>query len=573
MKLFPPDWPGFLEDLVSWGGLSIPARRTFLDGITPGLTIDAGRSDPAIAELRDERLIEDTGRGPLGVAERFAGFHQVMKSLQKHPVFESPGLAVLCSYLAEHYSPQERSQLHESLALLPNDLPRIAGFVSSVEWLQTALARPRKGADPAEAGTARVMLAFFTEQRDRIQARDLEEYFPGIPREDLCVGVRHGIQRAVFYLGLRRSDLEPLIGVWPAAARRLRRLSVVLAPEPVEAEQRFLHPFLVEDMTTLLCSAFREPIPLRRGDDRPFARFVEDASAMLLTLPEWVESMTGLSLEERVGLALQALRLTGLLQASPLLPAPHARAWAARPLAERKSIAEEALKPRLFTLMDEEAAPAEGAHSEVAPWVLQAFSSVPVSTFIRFAEFAEYQSALGSPLAVSSALAVGTPGAGDGQGLATEEAVEELWKSFLGVFLGRCLLALGGAEAGMGADGRPLFRMTAAGRMLLGLPSEGRDDAADAEPQDGALIVSPNYEVVFLAPSPGREAELGRFCERVGRDVGVLFRITRPSIQRGAAAGIGVDAVMNALTRGSRSPLPGNVEHEIRSWMQGVTTT
>jgi hypothetical protein len=125
----------------------------------------------------------------------------------------------------------------------------------------------------------------------------------------------------------------------------------------------------------------------------------------------------------------------------------------------------------------------------------------------------------------------------------------------------------------MSADGRPLFRMTAAGRMLLGLPNEGRDDAADAAPQDGALIVSPNYEVVFLAPSPGREAELGRFCERVGRDVGVLFRITRQSIQRGAASGIGVHAALNALTRGSRSPLPENVEHEIRSWMEGVTTT
>jgi hypothetical protein len=221
--------------------------------------------------------------------------------------------------------------------------------------------------------------------------------------------------------------------------------------------------------------------------------------------------------------------------------------------------------------MDEEAAPADGAHSEVAPWVVQAFSSVPVSTFIGFAEFAEYQSALGSPLAVSSALAVGTPGAGDGQGLATEEAVEELWKSFLGVFLGRCLLALAGAEAGISGDGRPLFRMTSAGRLLLGLPNEGREEISDAETREGALIVSPNYEVVFLAPSPAREAELGRFCERVGRDVGVLFRITRQSIERGAGSGIGVDAVLGALTRGSRSPLPPNVAHEIQSWMEGGT--
>ena len=73
-----------------------------------------------------------------------------MKSLQKHPLFETPGLAVLCSYMGEHYTQQERSQLHESLALLPNDLPRIAGFVSSVEWLQEALARQTRPSEAAE---------------------------------------------------------------------------------------------------------------------------------------------------------------------------------------------------------------------------------------------------------------------------------------------------------------------------------------------------------------------------------------------------------------------------------------
>lgn len=570
MRLFPSDWLGFLDDLTSWGGLSIPARRTFLDGITPGLTIDAGRGDPALSELRDEGLLEEGARsGALAVAERFAGFHLVMKSLQKSPVFETPGLAVLCSYLGEHYTPQERSQLHESLALLPNDLPRIAGFVSSVEWLQAALERPRRGPEPSEAATARAMLAFFTEQRDRIPARDLEEYFPGLPREELGVALRYGILRVVFYLGLRRSDLEPLVGIWPSAARRLRRLSVVLAPVPVEAVKRFHHPFLVEDMTTLLCAAFREPIPLRRGDDRPFARFVEDASAMLLTLPDWVESMTGLALEARVDLALQALRLAGLLQSSRLLPAASARQWATRPLAERRGMVEEVLRPQLFTLMDDDLAPVDGGPSEVAPWVTQAFASVPVSSFIRFADFAEYQSALGTPLAVSPALGAGAAGSGDGTGLATEEAVEELWKSFLGVFLGRCLLALGGAQAGLGADGRPLFRMTPAGRLLLGLPREGREEEPVTGEEDGVLIVSPNYEVVFLAPSPAREAELGRFCERVGREVGVLFRITRQSVQRAAAAGIGARHVLDALARGSRSALPANVDHEIRSWMEG----
>ena len=39
MRLFPTDWEGFLDVLASWGELTIPARRAFLDGIAPGLSV------------------------------------------------------------------------------------------------------------------------------------------------------------------------------------------------------------------------------------------------------------------------------------------------------------------------------------------------------------------------------------------------------------------------------------------------------------------------------------------------------------------------------------------------------
>jgi hypothetical protein len=586
MRLFPSDWLGFLGQLAAWGELSIPARRTFLDGITPGLSFLPGLGDPAVSELRDAGLlVESGGTGYLAVSERYGGFHQVMKALAKHPLFESPGLASLCSYLSEHYSQQERSQLHESLALLPNDLPRIAGFVSSAEWLQAALSRSGR---PSEAWeTARAMLSFFTEQRDRIAVRDLEEYFPGSRREDLCAGARLGMQRAVFFLGLRRSDMEPLLGVWPAAARRLRRLSVVLAPEPVRVDHVFCHPFLVEDMTTLLVCARVAPIPLRRGDDRPFVRFVEETGAMLLSIPEWLERFTGLSVEGRIGLALQALRLTGLLApagaggGASLAPSASGSAWIGKPLAERRELLVGELagtreKPtRLFDLLEEEWSAADGGREEIRPWLVQAFSCVPVTTFIRFGDFAEYQAAIGSPLAAVPTIAgLGSAGSAAGapavaSGLAPEEALEELWKSFLGVFLGRCILGLGGAEAGITPDGKPGFRMTGAGRALLGLPHDGFAEPDPAAANSVAtLIVQPNFEIVFLAPSPGFEAILGRFCERIGREVGVLYRLTRESLQRAATAGIDAEAVLRALSGGSRSPIPSNVEHEIRGWME-----
>ena len=587
MRLFPADWSAFLDELSLWGELSIPARRTFLNGFAPGLVIETARGDQYVDELLDTGFLMEADRpGHRGIPECHASFHHVLKSLERSPLFELPGLAALCSYLGEHYSAQERSQLHESMALLPNDLPRIAGFVSSMEWLQVALSRKARLPESAESAAARAMLTFFTEQRDRVPLRDLEEYFPGLPREDLCDGARHGIQRAVFFLGLRRTDLEPLIGIWPAAARRLRRLSVVLAPEPVSVTQVFRHPFLVEDMTSLLMCALVEPIPLRRGDDKPFARFVEGAGDMLLTLPEWLEGVTELALEGRIGLALQALRLTGLLvpadtgtgSAAPLAPGQQARQWIRKPLFQRRDAVLGAImggagrRSRAFDLLEEEWTSIGEAQEEIRPWLEQAFSFVPVTTFIRFSDFAEYQAAIGSPLAAATLAGVGMqrPGGEAGgvtSGLATEEAMEEVWKSFLGIFLGRCLLSLGGAEAGLDPEGRPAFRMTDTGRALIGIPRDGLPDAGEPAPGAAELIVQPNYEVVFLTRSPGAEAELGRFCQRIGREVGVLFRITRESLGRARAAGIDAEMVRAALTRGSRGPLPSNVEHEIAGWM------
>jgi hypothetical protein len=123
-------------------------------------------------------------------------------------------------------------------------------------------------------------------------------------------------------------------------------------------------------------------------------------------------------------------------------------------------------------------------------------------------------------------------------------------------------------ETGISADGRPGFRMTDAGRQLLGIPREGLSSVADAgRPQAEPLVVQPNFEIVFLSPAPGVEAVLGRFCERIGRDVGVLFRISRQSLQRAEAAGFDAEEVIGLLTRSSRSPLPSNVVHEIRGWM------
>lgn len=599
MKHFPADWQGFLEEVSLWGHLSIPARRTFLDGVRPHLNIDASSDDPAVDELREAGLLSDSDNADyLSVSPRFIRFHQLAKALERIAVFEAAGFDVLRDYLSEHFTQSERSLLHESLAFHPDDFGRIASLVTTVEWIEDFRARDRTLRPDREAGqshvrsleTARKILSFFMEQRDHVPIHDLEEYFPDTGRPLLASALKLGVQAAVFFLSIRKTDLEPIVGVWPSAARRIRRAQIALAPEAVIPQKRFRHPFLIEDMATVLLAARAEAIPVRRSDEKPFSRFEEEQTAALLSLPAWLEESSGATPRIRVGSALAALRYCGLLvsdqegDALRLRPGDGAVEWALGGLGERlegflkraapgakggKSGEHQASRPTvlLSLLLGPWASWAEAA-ADILPPLTQAFLSAPRSSFIRFKDFARYQAAIANPLIPLRERGGGTSLWAGLPSLPTDELLEDLWQSFLHAYLVFGLFALGGAEAGF-ASGQPCFLLGSMGRYLLEA-AEGFDpDEAASQRHDGEtgdIVVQPTFEIAFLSPSPAAEAEIARFAERLGREVGVLFRITKASILRAAAAGLAEGRVIGVLARLSKNPLPPNVEHEVRGW-------
>ncbi|HET7232613.1 MAG TPA: helicase-associated domain-containing protein, partial [Longimicrobium sp.] len=127
------------------------------------------------------------------------------------------------------------------------------------------------------------------------------------------------------------------------------------------------------------------------------------------------------------------------------------------------------------------------------------------------------------------------------------------------------LVPLGGARLGETAEGIG-FTLTPAGRYLLG----ATDEFTHAAPDEGEVVVQPDFEIVFLAPAPRLEAELARFAERTGSGVGALFRITRASVLRAAEQGLSAEQVLKALGRASRTPVPGNVARQVKDWFGGT---
>ena len=141
------------------------------------------------------------------------------------------------------------------------------------------------------------------------------------------------------------------------------------------------------------------------------------------------------------------------------------------------------------------------------------------------------------------------------------DELEEAWADLLRAFLRLRLLPLGAAKVGVDGDGAPCFTLTEAGRYLVGAQTDFRIEHAA-----GRIVVQPNFDVVFLAPAPRAEAEIGRFAERKGRHMGTLFRITKRSILAAAAAGLTLEHTFETLRQCCSEELPPNVQREISGW-------
>jgi hypothetical protein len=112
-------------------------------------------------------------------------------------------------------------------------------------------------------------------------------------------------------------------------------------------------------------------------------------------------------------------------------------------------------------------------------------------------------------------------------------------------------------------DGQIWFRLSSAGKYLFGQTAELAYGESNAE---AAIVIQPNFDIVFLHPNLNAEVELSPLAERAGRHVGTLFRLTRRKAILAAAQGTTAEAMLATLAKHSSKPVPANVTEEIRSW-------
>lgn len=325
---------------------------------------------------------------------------------------------------------------------------------------------------------------------------------------------------------------------------------------------------LFEDLAALLVLLTR-PQRLKAGGRELFVRVERELTERLVDLPAWlpVPQPARLRIEAARATA-DELGLTEVRGAGTKAPAlgltDQGRQWLGltrerqlqRLLAPGRAALAEAREGRLVGPAAWGLSPVLGRVTELCEaFTLRAAEPVSMEAFLA-AEAADH-----NPLAPGEATDL------FGQPLDDHQRAA-VWRRALVTVTDHFLVPSGGLELGRLDDGFTI-RLTDVGRYVLGTATH----LELPPPADAAeVLVQPDFEIVFLAPDPGLAARLAPIAEDIGggRELGPRFRLTRASVQAGAGVGLDPLAILEAALEHSRSPLPGNVRHEVAAWAAGV---
>jgi hypothetical protein len=614
MKHFDVDWPGILLELELWDALRPAARRVVLQELKSHGYVQSLRFGEHVSAIaRSGIAMYEPDKHRLWVSDERRSLVNVLRAMGRHQLFhEEPRVETdqevriaLLHYMEDHFTGDEIQRIASS-ALRSNvyaNRQTLAPFVAFSSWVSDLINAEGDDALLAWADTHGLSSAQFLVGEMAVLhelkelATDLKETPQGVALRDLVDEREHpeditllgraihaGLASMAFFAGMRTEDLEPCIGLWPAVAHELTRAPAA-PPAPVQVRETFGLAVQMEDMTTLLAAAAATPVRLRANDGAVFARTRAEIERRLVIPPVWA---AGLFEDNRVDIAAQSLLTRRFAHVRGIDGNPHLCAtqsgvqWLALSAHARLAALVDPLrrsKERNPVNMYEtdrvtgffsrslpfyQTPKSLNLRAELTRTFLQARD-----VFLPTGEFLDHASRQDNPLVALVDLPPGKDGAlmfYSGHADLRNET-RTLWIDTLAHFLTDRLVGLGGARIGLDDAGRLCFSLTEVGLYLLGAVDQFDYNAGLAE---GDVVVQPNFEVVFLGAAPAAEAELARFCERVGVAPGHVFRITRTSVLAAAEAGSGVGDVIGALTRASSKAIPKNVQHEIAGWMAAV---
>ncbi|MEI7673817.1 MAG: helicase-associated domain-containing protein, partial [Deltaproteobacteria bacterium] len=518
-------------------------------------------------------------------------------------VHANPDKYAVMRYLNNHYPPIELEKLLD----YPSPHERENAFlkITDISWLENFLIAKDYHAWEELHGTDSIPYPLIASQEIFTTLKRIIRLlmtcpeaipFSSLPRgekaaddEVLADAIGACIRYALLFPELRPADLIPVIGIWPAISQHLHRPKPQ-APQPGEVTECFFLPFLMEDITSLLVTCSGNPLRYRAQGDMLFSRDADALASSLVSLPPWVLAATNWDPPARVDMAAYWLSALGLVETDGLpgtkrqmVTTASGQQWLTFSPKERLKMVLNAGKKRMGLkggfLAEVEGTRAldplveffrDGVEHRRKPIIMalrRIFEPLSGGAMLPLQDFTAYHAHETNPLIrsldpqepilkIRSWSTWSTPPPDDDQ-------KEDLWAKALYRWVLYCLLPQGAVQLGMyGPNHSICFSLTEIGRYFLGFVEDFDFGAAE----EGNVIVQPNFDVVFLAPSPLIEAEIAPFAERRGAKMGLLFQITKSSIFKAAALGLTSTRVLETLNRVSSKEIPANVVREIEGW-------
>lgn len=601
MKLLQIDWQIFLQGLEHYRGLPYGARRAFVEKVPPSQPVTSSMLGEWLERLLASGLVVAAPQGKsLRTDSQFQGFSRALRAFHRSRIFQAPSRESFQVFVSENLEgpeiasfsgPGREYYYYRDYAAVQAVYSRVC----SAEWLKGFLAAENStweiqyqaaGSIPYFSSApvlraAQALIRALIPGAAPVPMAQIPGMCPDVRPELLAPVIQAGLRYLLIFPCLLNEGLEPALGLWPTAAKKLSS-EIPRPPEPVTVSQPFHSPFLVDDMTAILSACAVAPPRTRVSDFRIFESDQRALVASLGTLPEWVEQEFRVLPEQRIAAALDFLRHGEFLaecgrgeRETRMEVTEEGSHWLGLSEKDRLKWVLDQLRGQTkeqqgypsydVGLLPRLANSQYGRHLKViGPALAAAFAQLPGDVFLRRSEFLAYQKEAPNPLSVivRAEPFFSITLAGRAVTHPSVDELEEAWVELLSAFLRLRLLPLGGVRAGIDGRRAMCFAIDDAGRYLLGAV----DDFHLAVESSGGIVLQPNCDIVFLAPSARAEAEISRFCERLGRRIGTLFKVTKKSILEAAASGLTAKRVLATLHEYCGAELPGNVEREIMGW-------
>ena len=595
MRHLDLDWREFFDALAVYKRLSVRARGEFIVNGPYSQPIPAHIVGASVVEYQTIGMFSPSPGGrSIVLAPQFRGFVKALRAMHRSRIDAHPNAQSLDAYLADNFTREEWSALHGQASYWTPGREGLYTKLASVNWLEGFLSadakhweaqyrfrmEPEHLDEGRDAEELKRLIKFLMARTEPVLFEELPRVF--FDREVLARAIGVGLRFALFYPMLRRDTFEPVLGLWPEITKRLHR-PAAKPPQATTPVHTFSAPIFMDELIAVLTATIGEPLRLKAGySTELFQKSEKQVFARLMPLPDWLARLLEYNefrIQHVIG-RLQGMEMLGHAGEDGgdrrLEVTKAGRAWLGKPAKERlKTLLDrvrnhQKKRGQDYYLNDWEELAEDvrirGEQVESVKAVQEAFARLPEGRRVRLKDFLAYESAAYNPLRVVRdqpgfrRVAIGHYYVDE----PTEDQLEEAWSRVLKGAIARKLIPLGAVEAGVLEDGEIAIALTDAGRYLLGLADDFTLQSAEAP---GAVVVQPNFDIVFMAPAPLAEAELSSFTERHGQHVGAVLKITKKAVWAAAAAGITSGFVIDVLKTHSSVPVPGNVEREIRGWM------